>query len=483
MCADQTHPSSGREGNGDPVIVAGAGLAGLAAGLRLAELGVPVRVLEAREEELYPCNTRQSGGVLHVAFRSVFDDPSTLSRAVRERTALHVEQGIADTLASNARRAVEWLHGHGVTTASMQPDEGWKDCIVEPLGFHDGIGLVWRDLGSDRMMQRLEERLLAAGVAIERGMRAMEILRPDGSCDGLVVRHQGAMLELPARAIVIADGGFQGDAAMLRRFFAPHPDLLIQRGPGTSTGDGIRMAEAIGADTVGMDAFYGHLLSADALSNDKLWPFPFLDFVAGAGMLVDAEANRFVDEGRGGVFMANMVARRKDPRPIFAIFDEAIWNEAGCEFFAPPNPNLLRAGGTLHRADSLGELARIADLPGDRLAAQVAEHNARIAGRLDSLSPARTDPGAKTRPIASPPFYAAPGRAAITHTMGGLRINATARVRDRTGQPIQGLYAAGNSAGGFEGGPTIGYIGGLMRALVFGLVAAEDIAERHSQAG
>jgi fumarate reductase flavoprotein subunit len=324
------------------------------------------------------------------------------------------------------------------------------------------------------MMRRIEARLTRSGGAIGRGIRATEIFFRERRCVGVAAEQGGKAFTMPARAVVIADGGFQGDADMLKRYIAPNPDLLVQRGPGTSMGAGIRMAEAIGAGTVGMDAFYGHVLSADALADDRLWPFPFLDFVAGAGMLADADARRFVDEGRGGVFMANAIARRQDARPVFAIFDAAIWNEAGREFFAPPNPNLLRAGGTLHEANDLDALAGLAGLPADRLAAAVAKHNAALAGgRLADLSPPRTDPASKVRPIATPPFYAAPGRAAITHTMGGLRIDASARVQTGDGTPIPGLYAAGNSAGGFEGGPAIGYIGGLMRALVFGLLAAE----------
>jgi len=467
-----------------PVVIIGAGLAGLATALRLTEMGFPARILEVREEEDYPCNTRYSGGVLHVAFRSVFEDASLLSRAIRDRTAGYVEPEIADALASNSRRAVEWLCRQGITTASLQPDEGWKDCILEPLGFHDGIGLLWRDLGADRMMRLLEERLALSGVVIERGKRAMEILPREGACAEVIARHGEQTLRLSASTVVIADGGFQGDVGMLRRHITPNPDLLVQRGPGTSTGDGIRIAEAIGADTIGMESFYGHILSADALSNDRLWPFPFLDFVAGAGLLADSDANRFTDEGRGGVHMANAIARRWDPRPVFAIFDDAIWNEAGREFFAPPNPNLERAGGTLYKAEDLGTLAVYAGIPGDRLAALIAEHNEKVAaGKLGDLAPTRTDPGTKVRPIEAPPFYAAPGRAAITHTMGGLRIDASARVLDRNKKPIRYLYAAGNSAGGFEGGPTIGYIGGLMRALVFGLIAAEDIVQRAPETG
>ncbi len=71
------------------------------------------------------------------------------------------------------------------------------------------------------------------------------------------------------------------------------------------------------------------------------------------------------------------------------------------------------------------------------------------------------------------PFYAAPACAAITHTMGGVAIDEHARVIDTQDRPIPGLYAAGATCGGLEGGPDAAYLGGLVPAVVFGLLAAE----------
>jgi fumarate reductase flavoprotein subunit len=79
-------------------------------------------------------------------------------------------------------------------------------------------------------------------------------------------------------------------------------------------------------------------------------------------------------------------------------------------------------------------------------------------------------------PIAVAPFLAIPLCAGITYTMGGIRIDGDARVLREDGVAIPGLYAAGSTTGGIEGGPRIGYIGGLAKAAVFGLRAAEHAA-------
>jgi fumarate reductase flavoprotein subunit len=82
---------------------------------------------------------------------------------------------------------------------------------------------------------------------------------------------------------------FQGDPELLREFVTADPEAIKLRGPAAGRGDGIRMARAVGAGLVGMPYFYGHLLSVDALHNDRLCPFPFVDFLAAAGMLVNGE--------------------------------------------------------------------------------------------------------------------------------------------------------------------------------------------------
>jgi fumarate reductase flavoprotein subunit len=85
-------------------------------------------------------------------------------------------------------------------------------------------------------------------------------------------------------------------------------------------------------------------------------------------------------------------------------------------------------------------------------------------------------PRLSVAPVATPPYYAIPLAAGITYTMGGIEIDARARVIGLDGTPMPGLYAAGSCTGGIEGGPLGGYVGGYLKAVGLGLIAGETIA-------
>jgi fumarate reductase flavoprotein subunit len=97
-------------------------------------------------------------------------------------------------------------------------------------------------------------------------------------------------------------------------------------------------------------------------------------------------------------------------------------------------------------------------------------------GSLQKLSPPRRADRHKPWPIRTAPFYAMPICTAITNTMGGIVVDGRARVLDIDDRPIPGLYAAGSTVGGLDGGPHSGYFGGLIKATI-GLIAAETLAK------
>ena len=134
-------------------------------------------------------------------------------------------------------------------------------------------------------------------------------------------------------------------------------------------------------------------------------------------------------------------------------------------------------GGTLLRADDLAALARKLGIDPGRLADTVRGYNDAIAtGALASLAPSRRTSRHQAHPLAVAPFYAAPVCAGITTTLGGIAINEHAQALHEDGSAIAGLYVAGGAAGGLEGGPEIGYVGGLVKSGVTALRAAEHIA-------
>jgi fumarate reductase flavoprotein subunit len=460
------------------VVVVGAGIAGLITALRAAERSLRALVLERSSDPLYRCNSRYTGGVFHVAFTDVYSPPSVLQSAITDATGGFADEHLATALAEGVKPALDWLKSIG-TRFIRSGAYPWQSAVLTPPGLQR-TGLHWEGRGGDALLRALGERLVSLGGRILLGTRAVEL---SVTKDGVEVAAMNGDTpqKLLGRSVVLADGGFQGNADMVRAHISSMPERLRQRGAGTGMGDCIRMAEALGARLVGMDRFYGHVQSRDAMTSDALWPYPVLDRLTNAAVIVDAAGCRFCDEGLGGVFVANAIAGLDDPLSTTVVFDQKIWEGPGSDYLLPPNPNLAAAGGTIVQAPTLGELAGKADLPIAALEKTVADYNAALrGGTLDRLSPARSSRAAAPMPIVTPPFYAVPACAGITYTMGGIATDDEGRALHQDGSVIPGLYAVGSTTGGLEGGPLAGYTGGLSKAITFALRAADSIAARHS---
>lgn len=275
----------------------------------------------------------------------------------------------------------------------------------------------------------------ATGNPLTTGVR----FDPPGLRDALLARLEprsliaaAAPLEAAASgpATILASGGFAASGELVGRYIAPAAPLR-RRGNAASSGDGLRHGLARGGTlSVGIDEFYGRNMP------DAPWSEP--DYVP----------------------LAQLYARHA-----------RIFDAAGCEFFAASEvswseTNVVQA--TAHRPGASAYYL----LDSAALSRMVRE---RSVGEIVAAAPAaaRIDPAAL--PFAAPPGTAAAVRvtAAITHTIGGLRIDARARVLDERDEPIPGLYAAGVDAGGVAAG---GYASGLAHALVLGLTAAESVA-------
>lgn len=456
--------------------VIGGGLAGLAAAVRATELGGRVIVLEQGEDERYACNSRFAGGIFHVAYHDAKLDRAVLEQAINVGTQGGAQSDLATAIATDAGRAIDWVRAQG--GRFVRGAIHWHAWIAAPPR-PPTTGMDWQGRGADVLLRTLTERLVAQKGAVLGGTRATSLIMRAGKCCGVAAERAGATIEIESSAVIVADGGFQGSAALFKQHIGPRPDLVLQRGAGTARGDGLTMAVQAGAAVTALNRFYGHLLSLDALHNDNLWPYPQIDAVAAAAIVVDRTGRRFLDEGPGGIYMANELAAHADPTCGTVILDAPLWERAGREAQIPPNPLLEKAGGTLYRADTLAQLANIAGLPADALTKTVADYNAALGtGTTQALLPRRSIGKAQALPIREPPFFAIPLCTGITYTMGGIAIDGRGRVRRDDGTIIDGLYAAGSATGGLEGGAQVGYVGGLIKALVQGIRAAEAIAER-----
>jgi fumarate reductase flavoprotein subunit len=455
----------------------GGGFAGLCAAVRGAELGLRTVVLEAGADDNYLCSSRWAGGIFHVSYHDVKLGRDELLAAINGQTSGETDLDLAAAIADDAGRTVDWLATRGAAFTQGSPINWHRFTLAPPRAAV--AGQDWRGRGPDRMIGHLRQRLEERQGRMLLGTQAASLRVEQGRVVGIDARTRDGELTILADAIVIADGGFPANPELFRRHIGPHPERVLMRHAGTAMGDGLKMAEAAGAALVNLERFYGHLLSRDAMENDGLWPYPQIDALAVAGIVVDHGGQRILDEGLGGISISNDLARLDDPLCGTMICDAPIWETAGKAAQIPPNPQLLAGGGMLHRAETLEALAEAAGLPPDALAETIATYNAAVRENgLAALSPSRSTRGGQPKPIETPPFIAIPICTGITNTMGGIAIDGHGRVKRPDGTVIAGLYAAGGATGGLEGGGALGYVGGLIKACVFGLRVAEDAARR-----
>lgn len=458
------------------VVVVGGGIAGLTAANRAAQQGLKAALLERGTDERYLCNSRYSGGVLHIAMHNVKDPPEKLLEVINDATSGKADRALAMALATTAGRAVDWLREEGAKYIRVGQIVWQQHVLAPPRPIT--AGLDWKGRGPDVTLRQLVANLEKRGGKMFH-LPAVSLMESNGQCIGIEADDNGTPRQFRSRAVVLADGGFQGNAAMVRSHMQIDSSKVKQRGAGTGVGDGLRMAQALGAQLSELKYFYGHMLARDSFTNDRVWPYPQLDELGTVGIVVNDAGERFVDEGMGGVFVANTIARLANPLSAWAIFDEAIWEGPGRTARIPANPNLQRAGGTIVRAANLQELAAKTGIAGERLGLTVSAYNAAVSkGTLGALSPVRSAHRIAPGAIGKAPFYAVPLCAGMTYTFGGICTDDNGRVLSTRGGPIAGLYAVGATTGGLEGGTGGGYVGGLIKGISFGLRAAEHIASQ-----
>jgi fumarate reductase flavoprotein subunit len=460
------------------VVTIGGGFSGLISACRAAELGCKVAVLEQDASERYECSSRYTTGVSNIMGLAIMADPDALYKAIIDGTNGAANPELARVMADNGKRAIAWLGEQGAKfiERALQKDQPGQRVLAPPRRLQ--AGLDWEGRGGDVTMRRLTEKIIAKGGVVLRGVKVTSLIVEKDAIAGVEAIRDGAPIKIAAKAVVVAYGGFAANREMIAKYITPRADRVLCRvGPGAK-GDGIVMAEKAGAALGGFGKFYGHIHHRNAIEIARLWPYPHLDAVAEYGILVDPNGQRFTDEGLGGVCMTNAIAHLPDPLSAHLIIDDAMWRiEPKLTTTVACNPSMVNAGGPLTTAPDIASLAKMIGIPAEALAKTVAAHNAAVVGgNYASLSTPRTVKKHPPMPIAHGPFHAVPLCAGITGTMGGIVIDTHAQAQKQSGGAFPGLYAVGTPVAGLEGGPRAGYVGGLSKAFILGLLAGEHIA-------
>jgi succinate dehydrogenase/fumarate reductase flavoprotein subunit len=476
------------------VAVVGAGLGGIAAAVRAAELGVSVVLLEAREE--LGGTALFSGGGVHIWGARTFDE--YLARCPL------AEGTLAPVLVESYPRFVDWLVRSGAP-GSYGPSTLRGLTVTKFL-----IGRSIAPEGRIRFFRYLAKRLLGLGGTVMTGASVTDLLTDDGAVVGLIARQASAVRQVRAKTVVLAAGGFQANPQLLREQFGPAADEFVPRAVATDVGDGLRLARSTGAATSrSMDSLYGHLMPAPPCRigwTNHVDPTVLSCFYAEYAIVVNVRGERFVDEGVGELNGETINASaRQPPGGLWILFDQAI-REAHVRYELPRN--VLRPAGLRHLwllrymrprwergslAVVLDSLAVARDRGATVLEAETLEALGKELGRhgVDREQAVATVrkfndqavkgaaaglPVPKTvaaMPLLEPPFYAVKVAVGVSMTYGGVAIDERARALDSTARPVPGLYAVPGTAGGIH---NLHYGGALAACGVFGMIAGEEAA-------
>jgi tricarballylate dehydrogenase len=454
------------------LIVVGQGAAGLTAALSAAEAargrGGPIRItlIDKASEAEAGGNTLWSPSNMRMAAPDRVEPSFVHDMLIA--TQLQGDETYFARLAKEAPATIKWIASHGI------------EFIQPPYYLAKGPPRIQPVGGGPAVVKALAQAVKLAGVTIRYGCAARELAAENGHITGLVVAQDGAIETLPADAVILACGGFQGSVEMMRQHLGPSAETMRLISPGTrfNTGDGIKMATQFGAGLSG-DWNGMHCEPVDARAKNSapvVLVYPY-------GIVVDKDGYRFFDEGGGLVhetweWFARTIHFKAPGSIAYAILDRRLFDIADYQ-------RAIRSNVPPLQADTLAELAKLIGVDANNLAATVAAYNTACLGdpktfdatRCDGLAAARTLQPPKSnwaRAISMPPFLTYPLVGAVAYTFGGLATDERARVL-RDGAPIPGLFAAGEITGHFY--TTAPNAVSVLRALVFGRIAGREAIE------
>jgi fumarate reductase flavoprotein subunit len=445
------------------VVVIGCGAAGLSAAIEAADRGARVIVIES--EPSPAGSTRLSAG--YAAFCETDLAPGSREELYLDLLEAHhgdhdeaLVRLYVDHAAAAYRRLLELGVRFAGTFQFAHMHQAWGHEIAGS-GVHGGA-----ELG-----RLLEIAARERGISIMTRSRARRLLRDEqGRVDTVMVDTPAGTLRFAAtRAVVLASGGFTRNLALIRNHGRPGTERILAITGAGSRGDGLIMALALGADTAYLTAGIAPTGPADPATGKGAM------LVYSGAVIMNRDGQRFCDES--GLYNDISWAALEQPDGlIFQIYDEAI-RQAHLGTML----GRVLSGYAEHKADTLeqllGLLQQAAGLDAEQAQLEIAAYNRAVRrgedpgfGRRHLVGTAGTPPA-----IASGPFYGIVTVPGTTHFNGGLKVDVALRVIDVFGEPVAGLYAAGEVTGGFHGA---GYLSAshVGMALIFGQLAGQNAA-------
>ena len=435
------------------VVIIGAGGAGMTAAIMLKQAGKDFVILE-KMPYVGGNTTKATGGMnaseTHYQQEQGIADSNALFAAdtMKGGHALNDSELVA-MMANSSANAIDWLDTIGAELPKISFSGGASVNRIHAPADGSGVGAY--------LVDRFSAKLNELGVEVMLETEATELLTDaDGKITGVKAESPDAVYTINAKAVILATGGFGANEEMYTTY---RPDLkgtVTTNAPG-ATGDGIVMAQALGADLVDIEQIQLHPTVEQTTS------ILITESVRGDGaILVNQSGVRFTNEllTRDAVSAAEL---EQEGSYAYIIFDQKLRdNLKAIEKY-------VKSGITV-QADTPEALAELLGIDPGTLAKTLTDWNEIVKNQRDPDFGRTT--GMK-EDLSTPPYYAIKVAPGIHHTMGGVKINTAAEVINTEGQAIPGLFAAGEVCGGVHGGNRLGG-NAVADIVIFGRIAAES---------
>ena len=447
-----------------PLVIVGAGAAGLCAALAAREAGIEAVVIE--RDDVPSGSTALSAGLIPAAGtrfqreKGIADSAAVFAADIQRKAKGEADQAVIETVAAGAGPLVEWLSDrHGLPFEVVDNFNYPGHSVMRMHGLPSRTG---REL-----IDRLRNAAEASDIVILAKSTAQRLFADsDSRVRGVEVAHRdGTSERIGCQAMVLACNGFGGNPELVRRHIPEMANALYFGHPG-NRGDAVIWGDALNARLSHLGGYQGHGAVATPHNILITWAT-----IMQGGIQINSDGRRFCDETLGYSEQAAEVLRQPGGF-AWTIFDARI-AEVARQF---DDFRKAETAGAILVADSIASLAGVMRVPATVLAAEWNDvENLKLANGQDRYG--RRFGADQT---CKAPLHAVKVAGALFHTQGGLAIDSKGRVRRNAGSGFPNLFAAGGAAAGVSGSTAAGYLSGngLLTATVLGRLTGQTAAEQ-----
>lgn len=451
------------------VVIIGAGGSGITAAIE-AKLQGAKNVVVLEKMDITGGNTRMSGGEFAAPGNWVQKAEGITNDSVEKYYNDILKGGynlgnpeLVRTIADNALKTAEWLRDYvGIKFRNKQ---SW-------YGGHEVARTLWPEGDGPAYIDTLEDKARELGVEFYLQTEATEIIKD--SSDRVIgvnaVHKDGANYKFNAsNGVIITTGGFGANIDMRQQYNKTWPTLdssIPTTNSPAITGDGINMAKNIGANLVGMENIQLYPVNNPATGNYYYIDYARLNSTA---LLINKEGKRFVDEKSTRDVISDATLKQTESK-VYELVDakvvaeQELYEKYGAEINQCLKQGVLAIG-------TLEEVSKHFGISTTAVEETINHYNSLVDAGKD------TDFGrtGNLNKIGDGPYFMFSSVVSVHHTMGGVQIDELARVIDTNGNPIPGLYAAGEATGGIHGGNRLGSVA-VPDTAIFGRIAGKSCA-------